>query len=48
MNSDNSVFASGQFRLDCDNKNREQYFSVVESHNQNATAYISFQTIMYM
>ena len=29
MNSDNSFFASGQLRLDCDNKNQEQYFSGV-------------------
>ena len=36
MHSDNSIFASGQFRLDCDNKNQDQYFFVVGLQNQNA------------
>ena len=26
MHSDNCVFASGQFRLDCDKKHQEQFF----------------------
>ena len=38
MHSDNGIFASSQFRLDCDNKNQEQYFSAVGSQNQNARA----------
>ena len=48
MNSDNSIFASSQFRVYCDNKNQEQHFSVVGSKNQNARSYRSFQTIIYM
>ena len=36
MHSDSIIFASGPFRLDCDNKNQEQYLSEVGTHHQNA------------
>ena len=38
MHSDNGIFASGPFRLDCDNKNQDKYLSVVGLQNQNARA----------
>ena len=41
INSDNSIFASDPFRLECDNKHQEQSLSVVGSQHQNTRAYIS-------
>ena len=48
MHSDKCIFAADQFRLDCDNKHQEQYFSGVGEHHQNSRADISIQTIIYM
>ena len=48
MHSNNGIFSSGQFRLECENKNKGQYFSVVGSQNQNKRSKRAIQTIMYM
>ena len=48
MHSDNGIFVSDQFRLDCDNKHQEQYFSGVGAQHHNARSERLIQTIMYM
>ena len=36
MHSDNSIFVSDQFHLDCDNKHQDQSFYVVGAQHQNS------------
>ena len=45
MHSDNCVFASGQFRLDCDKKHQEQFF-FVGAQNQYTRPEREIQTIV--
>ena len=47
-NSDNVIFVSDQFRLECYNKNQEQYFSEFGSQHHNTRAEIAIQNSMYM
>jgi len=48
IHSDNGIFASDEFRLDCGNKKQDQTFSGVGAQHQNARAERAIQTIMYM
>ena len=47
MHSDNDIF-SDQFRLGCDNKHQDLYFSGVGVHNQNTIQELTIKTIIYM
>ena len=48
MHSDNGIFVSDKFRLDCDKKHQEKYLSGVGAHNKNARSEREIKTIMYV
>ena len=47
MNSENSIFESDKFHLDCDNKHQRKYFSWVWAQHQGSGPEREIQTIIY-
>ncbi len=48
FHSDNGIFSSGEYRLECSKKKQSQSFSGLGAQHQNSKAERSIQTIMYM
>ena len=48
IHSDNVIFLSDPFRLDCDNKHQEQFFSGFVAQHQNTKSERAIKTIIYM